>query len=76
MKTEDYIKLEDRMPTEKDMPFVTYGEKLSRWPDVNSFIERHEIWDDTDWFFELTDADRDEWIWWAPMNFPKTRKDG
>lgn len=73
MEKTDYIKLEDQEPTEKDMPFVTYGKKLSRWPDADSFLERHEIWDDSDWFLELDDADRHGWIWWAPMNFPKQR---
>lgn len=68
-----WIKLEEQTPTEKDMPFMTYGQKLANWPKIATFHEHYEIWDDSDWFFELDDQERNEWIWWAKLEFPKKR---
>lgn len=68
-----WTKLEDKEPTEKDLPFITYGMKLSNWPNAPTFIKEMEVWEDTDWFFELTSEDRSEWIWWKKLDFPKKR---
>lgn len=70
-----WTKLEDRHPTEKDLPFITYGVKLSFFPKSNLYNDFHETWNDMDWFYELTDEERDEWVFWMKLEFPKPEKD-
>lgn len=71
---EGWIKQEDKEPTEKDMPFVTFGVKLSHFPKSDAFNEFWQFWDDSDWFMELTEEERLEWVYWMPLKKPK--KDG
>jgi len=46
-------------PTEKDLPFITWG-----------VFTGFEIWDDTDWFFELTTKEQYERMFWGKLNYP------
>jgi hypothetical protein len=50
----------DNPPTEKDMPFLTYE------PNHKHF----EIWNDSDWFFELDDEERLERQVWRKLISP------
>ncbi len=44
-------------PTPKDLPFVCIDK-------IGMFSE---VWDDTDWFSELTDEDKAEWVYWTKL---------
>ena len=55
----DWIKQSDREPTMDDMPFLTHdGDHV-------------DLWDDSDWFFELSERERLSWIYWMPITKPK-----
>lgn len=45
----------DKLPDKKDLPFMTFGGGA------------YEIWDDSDWFDELTLEEKLERIWWAAL---------
>ena len=62
MKPMEFITQSEREPTMDDLPFVTYM-KIS--------FDMYELWDDTDWFYELNDKDRAEWTHWMPLKKPK-----
>ena len=68
-----WIKQSDREPTMKDLPFITYGKSLSRFPKSEVIMETQDLWEDTDWFFELTEAERLEWVYWQPVVPPKKK---
>ena len=58
----EFITQSEREPTMDDLPFVTY---------MKVRFDIYELWDDDDWFHELTDKDRAEWTHWMPLNKPK-----
>lgn len=45
--------MKNGQPEEKDLPFVTYDG-----------VNHVELWDDTDWFFELTDKEKLTHLYW------------
>ena len=56
----DWIKLKDIEPTEKDIPFITWG-----------LYSRYEVWEDTDWFCELTPEERTARVeYWYKLTSP------
>lgn len=54
----DWVNIKDREPTIKDLPFVTYLNKV--W----------ELWEDSDWFQELSENERLEHKCWLPLTKP------
>jgi len=54
----NWIKQSDREPTIKDLPFVTFDGK------------DYELWEDSDWFSELTDDDKAEYPEFMPLEPP------
>ena len=52
-----WISLKDKEPDIKDLPFITY----------NVIRYESEIWDDVDWFSELTDEDKSDWTHWLKL---------
>ncbi len=52
-----WIKFRNQDPEPKNLPFV--------WRSKKGLFS--EVWDDTDWFNELTDVDKSEWEWWAEL---------
>lgn len=67
----NWIKLEDRMPTEDDLPFITHSYKLEKFPDSGITFEYVELWEDSDWFLELTEQERSLWVYWTPIIDPE-----
>ena len=55
----NWIKQSDQEPTMNDMPFVTHDGTHT------------DLWDDTDFFFELTEKERLSWTWWMKLEKPK-----
>ena len=51
----EWISLKDRTPEIKDLPFVTKEG------------ENFELWDDSDWFCELTEKEQLEWDYFLPL---------
>lgn len=68
---DSWIKQSDREPTMKDLPFITFGKKLSHFPKSRALQEVRDIWEDSDWFQELTEVERLEWVYWQPFVSPK-----
>jgi len=56
-----WIKMSDREPTIKDLPFVTYEE----------ISEDIELWEDSDWFQELGEEERLQYTHWMPITKPE-----
>lgn len=71
MRKEDWILMEDRQPDHKDVPFLTMHYKLSRFPESGVTFEYVNLWDDSDWFEELTDEERSMWKYWMPIVDPE-----
>ena len=68
-----WTKQSDQEPTEKDLPFITYQRKVFIH-DRDVFYNEYELWNDTDWFFELEEKDRLEWVYWMPLTKHKKKK--
>ncbi len=64
-----WIKQSDQEPTTKDLPFMTYGMKIEAAP--NMYFNEYEIWEDSDWFQELTENERLSWVFWRKLDPPK-----
>jgi len=65
----EWIKQSSREPTHRDMPFVTYL-RVINFHGEDLEYEEYDFWDDTDWFFELTEEERQEWKYWCPLTKP------
>lgn len=59
----NWIKLEDQIPTMKDLPFITYRYQFGG--------DEYEIWEDSDWFEEYDDNERFQWTHWMKLEAPK-----
>ena len=57
--SDEWIDLKTQLPTPKDLPFIT-----------EDFDKFYEVWEDSDYFDELTDNDRDLFVKWKPINQP------
>ena len=55
----EWIHFKTQLPTKKDLPFIT-----------EDFDKFYEVWEDSDYFDELTDNDRDLFVKWKPINQP------
>lgn len=53
-------------PTMKDLPFLTRKK--------TKFGYSYDLWEDTDWFDELTDKDRLEWEDWHRLESKPSKK--
>jgi len=63
----DWIKKKDQEPTKKDLPFITFGKKLNNFPKSNIINEVYDLWDDSDWFLELSNEEKFEWVYWKRL---------
>jgi hypothetical protein len=58
----NWIKQSEQEPTEDDLPFITYMSDFG--------ADQFELWEDSDWFQELSESERLEWEQWAPVKAP------
>jgi len=65
----DWINQEKLEPTTKDLPFLTYGQKLKAAPEI--LFDVYEFWEDVDWFQEISEEERLSWKYWKRINPPK-----
>lgn len=67
----EWIKMEDRQPEDKDLPFLTMHYKLKNFPESGVTFEHVGLWEDADWFLELDDEERMLWKYWTPIIDPE-----
>jgi hypothetical protein len=63
--------MEDRQPTGDDLPFLTIHYKLKNFQDSGITFEYVSLWEDSDWFDELDDDERNLWKYWTPVIDPE-----
>ena len=57
-----WIKMSDREPMIKDLPFLTY---------YRTQVGPFELWEDSDWFQELGEEERLQYTHWMPITKPE-----
>ena len=58
----EWIKMSEQEPIIKDLPFIAFD---------GDMYNKYEVFEDSDWFEELTEKDRLEYSHWMPITNPK-----